>query len=340
MHPAFIHTFETSLRWKNRLIGVGRHREPHRYFGPGGLEEAERLCEEASRDLLAFVRPPEDAAFANLVVAPLRGPRSRGSLEIRFDSPRPSGQARNDRVIARVIPARRPRTDGRVLVFHHALLQRYWGLWEWFLAPFTEHYPVVMMAAPYHFERTPRGWYPGEGTVNPNPWRLYEAFRQWSWDQKALMRLLPESLGLRPAAVVGYSLGAFQALLVAAAGEFEELPLVSVASTNRYLYGLREGALGGPTLEGLRRAGIEGDRLDRMVDAIQLERYVDRLKGRPVLFVAGHHDRVDPAPSAHRLEAALSPTRSMWLHSGHGTVLLERRRIAEEALRFLDERAV
>jgi len=263
-----------------------------------------------------------------------------GVVELRFDSPYPSGVAVNDRVVARLIPARQPRADRMALVFHHALFQRYWGLWEWFLAPFAQRFPVVIMAAPYHFERRPDGWFPGEGTVNPNPWRLFESIRQWSWDQKALMRALPAATGLDPVAVVGFSLGAFQSLLVAAAGGVDHVPLVSVAATNRYAFGLRHGILGRGTLTGLRRAGIDGDRLDRMVDAIQLERYVSRLRGRPVLFIAGRHDRVDPPPSPHRLEAALAPTRSIWLNSGHGTVMFERARIAKEVFRFLDDNGI
>jgi pimeloyl-ACP methyl ester carboxylesterase len=341
MKRVVIHSFESSLRLKNRLVGVGRHKEPFRHFGAGGVAEAEALCDEAGRDLLAFVRPPDTVPAVHLDVAAMR--RGRGGsevIEIRFDSPRPSGHAANDRVIARVIPARRPRPDRKALVFHHALFQRYWGVWEWFLAPFAERFPVVMMAAPYHFERRPRGWFPGEGTVNPNPWRLYESIRQWSWDQKALMGVLPHAVALDPVAVVGFSLGAFQSLLVASAGDLATLPLVSVAATNRYAFGLRHGTLGRGTLSGLRRAGIDGERLDRMADAIQLERYVPRLRGRPVLYVVGRHDRVDPPPSPHRLEAALGPTRSLWLNSGHGTIVFERSRISREVFRFLEENGI
>jgi pimeloyl-ACP methyl ester carboxylesterase len=341
MKRVVIHSVENSLRLKNRLTGVGEHKEPFRHFGPGGVAEAEALCSEASQDLLAFVRPPATATADRLTVTPVAKSRiGAGVIEIRFDSPRPSGTAVNDRVVARVIPARHPRADRMALVFHHALFQRYWGIWEWFLAPFARRFPVVMMAAPYHFERRPSGWFPGEGTVNPNPWRLYESIRQWSWDQKALMRALPAATGLDPVAVVGYSLGAFQSLLVAAAGDLDGMPLVSVAATNRYAFGLRHGILGQGTLAGLRRAGIDGDRLDRMVDAIQLERYVSRLRGRPVLYITGRHDRVDPPPSPHRLEAALAPTRSIWLDSGHGTVVFERARIAREVFRFLEENAI
>lgn len=334
MRRVVIHGVEHSLRLKNRLVGIGVHKEPFRHFGSGGLAEAEALCVDASRDLLAFVRPPEAPPAEKLTVAAVG---RNGVREIRFDSPRPSGHAENDRVVARYIPSRHPRADRRALVFHHALFQRYWGIWEWFLAPFAQRFPVVMMAAPFHFERRPDGWFAGEGTVNPNPWRLYESIRQWSWDQQALTCALPQAVGCEPSAVVGFSLGAFQSLLVAAADARSTLPLVSVAATNRYAFGLRHGMLGRSTLHGLSRAGIDGERLDRMVDAIQLERYVSRLRGRPVLFVAGRHDRVDPPPSAHRLEAALSPSRSVWLNSGHGTVVFERARIAKEVFRFLDE---
>jgi pimeloyl-ACP methyl ester carboxylesterase len=341
MKSVVVHSVEGSLRLKKWLTGVGRHKEPFRHFGPGGVEEAESLCEEASRDLLAFVRPQSSVTADNLEVERVKGVRrGSGVIEIRFDSPLPSPHAANNRVVARLIPSKRPRADRKALVFHHALLQRYWGLWEWFLAPFAERFPVVMMAAPYHFERTPRGWFAGEGTVNPNPWRLYESIRQWCWDQKALMKALPDATGLDPVAVAGFSLGAFQTLLVAAAGELASVPLVSVAATNRYAFGLRHGVLGRGTLTGLRRAGIDGDRLDRMVDAIQLERYVSNLRARPVLYIVGRHDRVDPPPSPHRLEAALAPTRSVWLDSGHGTVMLERARIAREVFRFLSEQGV
>jgi pimeloyl-ACP methyl ester carboxylesterase len=333
MRPVLVRAFENSLRFRNRLVGVGRHRDPFRHFGPGGVAEAEALCEAAGRDFPAFIRPPETIVPAGVTIDARAG-------RLRFDSPLPSGHEANDRVVARLIPARTGRADGRTIVVHHALLQRRWGLWEWFAAPLAARFNVVIMAAPYHFERAPAGWFPGEGTVNPNPWRMYESMRQWSWDQKALTSALRETAGLDPVAVVGMSLGAFQTLLVAAAGDLAGIPLVSIAATNRYAYGLRHGVLGADTLDGLRRAGIDGSRLDRMVDAIQLERYVAVLRGRPILWVAGKHDRVDPPPSAARLEAALAPTRSVWLDAGHATLLLERKRIAREIYRFLEEEGI
>ena len=329
--PAVIHLFENSLRLKNRVIGVGWHPDPMRHFDPGGIDEAERQCLAASEDFLRFMRPPADLRPAH---AEVRG------KSLAFDSPLPSGRPVNDRVVARIVPSARPRRDRKAIVFHHALLQKHWPLWEWFVAPLARRFPVVILAAPYHFDRTPSGEYPSEGMVNPNPWRLYQALQQWAWDHKALMNGLPELTGLEPAAVVGFSLGAFNSILAGATGSLDGLPIVAIASTNRYAHGLYEGVLGGGTVDGMRRAGLSRERLERMVDAIQLERYAPALAGRPVLFIAGRHDRVDPAPSGERLERALSPQRSLWLEAGHGTVALRRERIGREVLAFLDEHGV
>jgi pimeloyl-ACP methyl ester carboxylesterase len=317
------------MRLKNRIIGVGRHPEPMRHFGPGGVDEAEQLCLAASADFLGFLKPPAGLRPDNITV--------RNARSFAFDSPLPSGFAANDRVAVRIVPAASPRPDRKAIVFHHALMQKHWPVWEWFVAPLARRFPVVILAAPYHFDRTPKGQYPSEGMVNPNPWRLFEALRQWSWDHKALMNGLPSLTGLEPAAVIGFSLGAFQSILAAASGELDGLPLVAISSTNRYAHGLFEGALGSGTVEGMRRAGLERDRLERMVEAIQLERYAPALAGRPVLYIAGRHDRVDPAPSGERLERALSPRRSVWLEAGHATVVLRRDRVAREILEFFDE---
>ena len=324
---AAVHLLENSLRLKNRVIGKGWHADPMRHFDAGGVNEAEEFCLGASRDFLGFLRPPQDLKPENAVVS---------GNTLSFDSPLPSGRPANDRVVARIVSAARPRRDRKAIVFHHALLQKHWPVWEWFVAPLARRYPVVILASPYHFDRTPSGDYPSEGMVNPNPWRLYQGLRQWSWDHRALMNGLPELTGLEPAAVVGFSLGAFQSILAAANGVLDGLPIAAIASTNRYAHGLFEGALGAGTVDGMRRAGIERDRLERMVEAIQLERYAPALAGRQVLFIAGRYDRVDPAPSSERLERALSPKRSIWLEAGHSTVVLRREVIGREVLEFLD----
>jgi len=209
MTGAQIHAIEGCLRLKNRIFGIGWHPEPGRHFGAGGVEEAERLCAAANSDLPAFLSPRGLLRAENLERSePTR--RRRYAFEtVRFDSPLPSGVPHNDRVIFRLY---RPTGDDhrKVVIFHHAMWQKRWTTWEWFLARLAERVPIAMMAGPYHFERTPPGDYSGEGVCNPNPYRLFEAIRQWCWDQQAMQAALRERFGLEPVGVIGYSIGAFR----------------------------------------------------------------------------------------------------------------------------------
>jgi len=323
------------LHVRRRWRGINRFPDPTAYFGAGGVEEAERLCAEANRDLLGFLRPPPEVPVANVDTRCVSRARSRVRVdEWAFDSPLPSGDPANDRVQVRLLTHPSASRDGRVVVFHHPIYQRDWGVWGWFLAPLIREVPVAMMAAPHHFRRQGRGRYPGEMSMNPNPARLFEAIRQWCWDHVALERALSECAGLHTSAIVGYSFGAFQSLLLAAAGRLD-VPIVSIASTNRYAYGLCNGLLGKGVLDGMRRVGIDRDKLERLVDSLQLERHVSGLRDRRILYVRGIHDGIDPHPSLERLERALEPERALRLDAGHGTLLLLRERILSAALGFL-----
>ena len=330
---------ERGVRLGQRLRGVAAYPDPWRAFGPGGLEEAEALCAEAGRDLRTWIRPPADLVPGPVERHPAggRGLRLRITV-LRFPSPRPSRDPDNDTVTLRILrPTRRPGHD-RVVLFHHPLFQRRWDLWDWFLADLATRTPVALLANPWHMERTPEGHFPGEGMVNANPARLYEGIRQWAWDRRAAEAALAGE-GFRPAATVGFSLGAFQVLLAASAGEIEH-PLVSIASTNNYAHGLRHGILGSGILDAMVRVGIDRARLVRMAAGLVLDRHVAPLRGRPVLYIAGAWDRVDPPPSGDRLREALVPSHVVLLPAGHASVLAWRPRVTRAVVRFLEETGV
>ncbi len=324
---------ERTLVWKNRFLGVGVHPEPHRYFDAGGVDEAEQRCLATGPSFLSYIRPPRDLPLPEVERRVVIEDR-RTVLHLRFHSPLPHGDPANHQVRMRVYLPPGTRPGDPVAVFHHPLYQRRWTLWEWFLEDLKERMPVAILAGPNHFERVAPGWFAGQGTCNANPWRFFEAIRQWCWDQQLAMELL-RAEGLRPATVIGFSLGAFQTLLLASAGALPELPIVTIACPNRYAYGLEHGALGRAIVASMREVGIDTPRLKRMTAALALERHVQVLRGRPVLHVWGMLDPVDPQPSGKRLLAALRPTRSVPIPAGHGSLLLFRRKIAHEMRAFL-----
>ena len=331
-----IQVLETALRVRNRITRIGWYRDPSRYFDDGGVVSAEARCETANRDLLAFIRPPETPPAENVTMRVVSRTRTHRTVEVRFDSPLPSGDAENDRVQMMVWLPEYFSPGSPALVFHHPLFQRRWRKWEWFLAPFRARMPVAALAAPFHMTRTPAGQFAGEGSVNPNPWRLFAAIRQWTWDQAAASRLLEERFDLKPSAVLGFSLGAFQSLLAASAGIIR-VPLISVACTNRYAFGVRHGVLSAGLRDGFRRVGIEPARLEHMVRSLELERHVTQLRDRPVLHVRGMHDHVDPSPSGERLEEALRPRRAVHLRAGHSSQAFYRKTIAAESWKLLSD---
>lgn len=334
--PRWVAAVEHVLHVRRALRGINRFADPYAFFGPGGIAEADALCAEANRDLLEFIAPP--ARLPARRVECNRLPRTLGrafAREYRFDSPLPSGDPINDRVEVRVLRHPSCRHNRRAILFHHPIFQKEWSLWVWFLAPLIRVAPIVLMAAPHHFSRKgPHARYAGEMAMNPNPARLFEAIRQWCWDHRATETLVGQELGLEVAAVIGYSYGAFQSLLLASAGKIPQ-PIVSIASTNRYAFGVSNGMLGRGLIEGMERVGIDLDMLFRLTDSLQLERHVQALRDHDVLYVRGVHDGVDPHPSLDRLEQALAPTESLRLDVGHATLVLLRDRVLAASIDFL-----
>lgn len=339
MPPTWVTMAEAGLRLRSRARGINRFEDPRKYFGPGGLEEAEAVCRTANRDLLAFVRPPAAVPAERVTAETVQRTPEFTIEEWRFDSALPSGQPENDRVQIRLIRDPRCPPGGRVVLFHHAVYQDSWRVWSWFLQDLIRCVPVAILAAPHHFGRkSADARWAGEWTINPNPARVFEAIRQWCWDHQAAVRVLRDTAGLEVVADVGFSLGAFQSVLLAATGRLNG-PIVSIASTNRYAFGLEHGVLGRGVLEGMRKVGIDLPRLRRMTDALQLERWAEQIDGSRVLFVRGRHDPVDPPPSLERLERALSPARSLHVDAGHGTLVVARSTILPATIDFLVERA-
>jgi pimeloyl-ACP methyl ester carboxylesterase len=321
----------------NAIRGFDRYAAPTSYFGPGGVAEAEALCASANRDLLEFLRPAAIFDPRNLVSGPVVT-RSRFAVQSwSFDSPRPSGDLYNDRVHVRVYRRQGAPEVDHVVLFHHPLYQRWHGVWEFFLGPLIEHVPVALMAGPWHFQRAHTSRFPGEGTINPNPYRLFEAMRQWCNDHHATVRMLEREARLRVVAEMGYSLGGFQILSLASAGEID-VPLVTVSSTNRYAWGLWNGIMAHNLKAGMRAVGIDYERLAEMTREIQVERHAPALRGKPTMYVYGGHDLVDPPPSLERLRAALQPARTLFFPKvGHAGIVFRARRVMDEVLEFLRE---
>lgn len=336
MHRPFTMALEGVLRMRCSLRYSERAELAWSHFGPGGLLEAEKRCEEANADLLGFVRPDEQIRLEGFQRHDELASRHALRVEsFSFRSPRATGCPYNDRVPCRLYMPTESESPGSVVVFHHAMRQDSWGFWEKFNRALVARVPVAIMAAPHHFERKRPGEFAGQRTCSANPWELFVAVRQWCWDHQALRQALLEHFGLRTSAVVGFSLGAFQSLLLAAAGRIE-VPIVAMAPTSRYAYGVQHGWLGGNIMRQLSLVGIDYERLQELTRSLQLHLYGDRIDGERVLFIEGCYDRVDPPPSIPLLRDSLRPRRTIALPCGHGSLVLWRSHVAREVDHFFE----
>jgi pimeloyl-ACP methyl ester carboxylesterase len=331
---AGIETMEWFIRTSGRMMGNGRFPEPARSFHEvGGVDAAEATLEEVHDRLLEWIRP-DGAVLANLPshLDQLTERRDEdGGLDWSLPSLLPSGVPENDRAYARWV-GDPDRTDGRCLIFHHAVYQHQWPIWRRFLLPLAEQIPVLFVESPWHFRRKAPGERPGQRTVDPNPLNMYLAIRQWTAEQPLWLEAV-RARGWRPLAIGGFSLGGFQTLLATAA-DVLDLPVISIAATNRYAWGLNNGYVGEAIVQAMAAVGIDRPRLERMARSAELERYVGNIDV-PTLYIDGAWDRVDPQPSLDQLRDALNPTHAVRLPGAHGTLLLYRRRIAHEIVTFL-----
>ena len=147
---------------------------------------------------------------------------------------------------------------------------------------------------PHHGERS-RGKDPADSA---NPFELMARWRAALDDSGLLLRFLAQRPDIDPSRIslIGYSLGAFIGLKVAATNrEVRSVVLASGGDLPEYT----------PFISIVRT----------VADPIKLVR---TLKGRPLLMVHGKHDRaVTPAQAERLFHAAQEPKKMLWWECGH-----------------------
>jgi hypothetical protein len=147
---------------------------------------------------------------------------------------------------------------------------------------------------PHHGERS-RGKDPSE---SGNPFEMMARWRAALDDSGLLLRFLAQRPDIDPSRIslIGYSLGAFIGLKVAATNrEVRSVVLASGGDLPEYT----------PFISIVRT----------IADPIKLVR---SLKGRPLLMVHGKHDRaVTPAQAERLFHAAQEPKKMLWWECGH-----------------------
>ncbi len=319
-----------SLRLR-RLTGAGGYREPAFYFradelrpgDPGYLESLDRID-----DSFAEWLDPGD------VEAPAASEIRRQDGVLRFPSLRRWGDPRVDRVALKVYPppSGAPATG---ILFHHWVSVGSWLAIDWLLAPLTRRFRVAAMVAPHHLMRRAPGLRHGEGFVNPNPRAILEGLRQWQADHEACLALLARDHGFERSVVVGYSLGAYGALINRLIRP--PRPTVTICVTNCYARGVFDGYHTRALRRRILEAGFDRDSFVRATRSLHIARWAEAIGGDGLTWLYARHDGIEPAASLAEARRAVAPERLEQLPGGHSTALLSRRRIVAEVARRIED---
>ncbi len=312
-----------SLRLR-RLTGAGAYREPSFYFRPGEPRPGDpgylESLDEIHDAFTEWLDPGEIGAPAPSAIR-----REDGLL--RFPSPRPTGDPRVDRVALKLYPVP-PEAPATGILFQHWVSVGSWLFIDWLLAPLTRRFRVAAMVAPHHLMRRAPGLRHGEGFVNPNPRAIYAGLGQWQADHEACLALLARDHGFERTVVVGYSLGAYGALLNRLIRPPRQT--VTICVTNDYSRGVFAGRHTRALKRRVLQAGFDSETFARATRGLHIARWAEGIGGGGITWLYARHDGIEPAESLAAARRAVAPEREVALPGGHSTAVLSRRAIARE----------
>lgn len=247
--------------------------------------------------------------------------------EAWFPSALPSGITSNDRVPVRAIfPLDHPGRLPAVLILH------YWGATDLRLERDFAHelnrrgIAAVIMALPYHLQRTPSGEGSGERAIRASVPALLATMRQSIQDVRRTVDWIESrsEFDAGKIAIAGTSLGAIVATLAfAVEPRFKTAAfLLGGADLAHIIWNSTRLAT---QREAFRRQGMTEDRLRQEIVSIEPLTYLKRTDVRPALVVGARFDTIIPPVDTKKLIDALGQVKSYWLNTGHyGGALAER----------------
>jgi len=271
----------------------------------------EASTREALENYMAECSPMSREEFYRMEV-PRHSSLKNGWIE--WDSPRPSGHSENDRSRVLFFPARDQ--NAPVVFLLHALMSAsdvgYRRLAAWFN---KNGWSAAFPHLPYHYSRTPRGYWNGELAITSDLVRNAEAIRQGVIELRQLMSLL-RTRGTREFGIIGTSYGGWNgALLSLLEKDFRFVALVQpIINTEKAVWENPGSAL---MRRELRAKGhLPGDTkaVQHLVSAVEGSPLCDPAN---VIVTAGLYDRVSPIEDLELLTKKWRGSKLLRVPQGH-----------------------
>jgi pimeloyl-ACP methyl ester carboxylesterase len=254
---------------------------------------------EEAQEMLARLSGIEPQEFYRAHAAVVKYEPAQGPRRLEAVTAHPSGVAENDRLVFDFFPADSKWERPLMFLLHGLMSVSDAGYRMWARRMNGRGWHVVFVHLPYHYSRTPRGFWSGELALGPNGKRNIEALRQAVCDVRSLARWA-EQRGVLRWGVLGMSYGGWVGGLLAtleqSAGPFFliEPPVDFCHATwespaSRALRRMLEG-------RGLRREIVRD--LDRLVSLVEMQ---PCCAPRAVTLFSGEYDSICPPSSIHAL---------------------------------------
>jgi len=298
---------------------------------PGGAQvpEADRL-----RAFFAYPAGPVPVQVRSLGVS--EGVREQ---EVTFPSPLPSEFPENNTVYGWLylpVPAR----DVPAVIVLHSLGSKY-GEMERRLCRVLAFrgMAAMLVALPYHMERSPQGYRSGKGLITGNPEEVLQHFRQAVMD----VRRAADWLSTRPEidserlGLAGISLGAVVgAMVMGVDRRFSAFVSMDGGGDVALIYW--ESPLLFREKRAAREAGWTLPEVARVFRPIEPTVYAPEVPRRQVLMINGLNDLIMPHRATEDLWRAFGRPHIVWMAGGHYGIFLAEKRIYAYAADFLERR--
>lgn len=247
-------------------------------------------------------------------VPPASSPRESDGW-LRWETPLPSGFPDNDRPRVRMYPCLNPKGAPTVLLLHALMSANDFGyrrVARWFN---DRGWNAVFPHLPFHYSRTPRGYFNGELAISAHLVRNSENLRQGVAELRQLMAILREK-GCREFGLIGTSYGGWNgALLSFLEPDFRFLALIQpIVNVEHAIW---ENPVSRSMRRILRAQGIEPGLSARHASLISPLHGVPLCGSERTLLTTGIYDSVSPASELRDLHRRWAGSRLLEVRQGH-----------------------
>lgn len=191
---------------------------------------------------------------------------------------------------------------------------------------------LLLPVLPLHGPRR-SGWLSGDGFLDGDPMDALHAEAQAVWDIRRLLLWLRECQGATSVGVLGYSLGAYTAALLAALEQDLDCVIAGIPASDLVALQWRHGS--GPALRYMESLGLGMARVQRLFNVISPLALPCAVPRQRRFMFAATGDRLVPAEQVVRLWHHWQEPEIAWYQGGHLTFRSARSvsRMIEHALR-------